>query len=432
MNYTTSLSLTALLLISACRKELDEPPLPELAEDGQIFVSAILKRVPDPGNHFRFNSGDSCLYCTVTADDSNGNLYRQVFVRDDAGDAIRLDLVRSGALFVGDKIRVRLHGLYAVNANNMIYIDSVDIIRNTVKLSSGNKVTPSVTTLSALVLQSGNGLHPLQSKLITLSGVEFIPNSAMPTFADAISGTSADQGLTDCAGNQLTVSTSGYANFASKTLPTGNGQLTGIVTQYNDQLQFIIRSFRDVDMSGEPCSVTHPSVAPAVVYLKKDFNDNSLLSGNWSHISITASAVSWAVSTYSSNATPFAKVSGFVQGSSSNAECWLISPPVDLSGSRLPYLTFQTAAKYAGPTLEVLVSSDYTGGPPSGAQWQSLAGGYTLSPTGSGPGFVWTASGKCLLDGNKKAGLRIAFKYMSSSTDGASTYELDDIRIQED
>lgn len=420
------------VLFFGCQREFDQPPLPLLQEGAEMFVNTIRNRIPDDGNYFYFSESDSCLYCTVTADETSGNFYRQVFARDDAGTSIRLNLVGFGSILVGDRLRVRLQRLYAINANNMIYIDSVDISKNTVKLSSGNSVEGTTLRLSDLVKNPPtNRYHERQSQLVNIPDVEFIPNKNPASFAFPVSGNSADQTIRDCSGNQLTVRTSGYANFAAKPLPVGNGTITAIVTQFNDRLQLVVRNYKDVNMSGPLCSVTNPTTAPSVVYLKKDFNDLSLTTGGWTTHTVTNNYVNWSISSFSTTPTAFAKISGYVQGSNRDAECWLISPPIDLSRSTRPYLAFQTAAKFPGKVLEVLVSVDYVSGLPSTGTWKSLEGSYALSPAASTGGYVWTPSGKTDLSVWKSAAVRIAFRY-TSTLSGATTYELDDIVVQED
>lgn len=422
----------AALLLSGCQQKFDQPPLRELQEGSELFVSTIRNRVPRDGQYFRFADGDSCLYCTVIADEASGNLYRQVFARDDAGNSIRLDLVGFGSITLGDRLRVRLERLYAVNANNMIYIDSVDIAKNTVKKSSGHSVQATTIPLTDLLSGSrGTRYHELQSQLIRIPDVEFVPNSSPSTFAFAVSGNSADQNIRNCSGNQITVRTSGFANFAGKMLPAGNGTITAILTQFGDRLQLIIPDYNNVNMNGPLCSVTHPSVTPSVVYLKKDFNDLNLTSGGWTSYTITNGSVNWSVGTFSNTSTPFAKISGYVQGGNRDSECWLISPPMDLSKSTKPYVMFQTAAKFPGNALEILLSSDYVSGLPSTGVWNSPENPYTLSPAPNTGGFVWTPSGKIDLSTWKSPTVRVAFRY-SSTAAGATTYELDDILIQED
>lgn len=418
-------------LITGCNKKFDMPPLQEVREGKEIFIANLKSRVSAPGSHYKIMASDSSLVCTVIADESSGNIFRQVFVRDDAGDALQLNLTASGGLYSGDRLRISLNGLYIINSSNMVYIDSVDILKNVVKISSGNIVNTNDVNLSSLYQQTKTGKpSPFQSQLIRIAEVEFIPNYTQPDFADAIAKSTVDQTLKDCNNLQLSVRTSGYANFAAKPLPSGNGYITGILTQYNDRLQLTIRNYDEVNMTGVLCSISNPTSNPSRLYLKKDFNDNSLSNGGWSSQTVINNLVQWSISSFSNTPTPFLKISGFINNNNTTSESWLISPATDLSGSSEPYLSFQTAAKYPGNLLEVLTSNDYVSGAPQSATWTSLAGSYSLSPAPSTGGYVWTSSGKVSLSGFKTSAVRIAFKYTSTSS-ASTTYELDDIVIQE-
>src|SRR5690606_19439419 len=114
-----------------------------------------------------FAAGDTSLYCTVTADESSGNFYSTVFVRDDEHLAIQVNLTEPGGVYTGDRLRINLNGVTVRHANNCFTLDSVSTARNIVKLSSGNKVIPKLVTMEQL-LQSLNGGIDLQSDLVTL------------------------------------------------------------------------------------------------------------------------------------------------------------------------------------------------------------------------------------------------------------------------
>lgn len=421
----------SLVFLTSCNKKFDMPPLQETTEGAELFIATLKSRVPSAGSHYKIPNSDSSLICTVIADETSGNIFRQVFVRDDAGEALQLNLVSTGGLSSGDRLRVSLQRLYIINSNNMVYVDSVDILKHIVKISSGNAVNITELTLSSLYQQTKAGKPSLlQSQLIRIREIEFVPNTVQRNFADAIAKSTVDQTIRDCNNLKLLIRTSGYANFAAKPLPSGNGYITGILTQYNDRLQLTIRNYNEINMTGALCSVTNPTSNPSRLYLKKDFNDNSLISGGWTSQAVVNNLVTWSVSSFSTTPTPFLKISGFINGSNAASENWLISPATDLSEASEPCLSFQTAAKYPGNLLEVLVSTDYTSGAPQSATWTSLAGFYSLSPAPQTGGYVWTPSGKIKLAGFKTSGTRIAFKYTSTPS-GSTTYELDDIVIQE-
>lgn len=411
-----------ILAAGSCKKEYDCPPLKEVDERASISIRKLKERVP-PGisYSYKFGSGDTNLYCLVTCDEQSGNFYQQVFVNDSSG-AIQLNLKESGGLHSGDRIRINLNTAYLICANAMIFLDSIDVVKNVVKLSSGNPVIPKSVSLDEVL--TGN---TLQSQLVSISDAEFRPNNLVPTFADAISRTSVNQTLTTCtSGNMLTLRTSGRASFAGKTLPKGNGTIIGIVSQYNSGMQLSLRNYEDAMMHGPLCG-SSPGTITSSTYLIKDFNDMSISSGGWTNYSVINASVNWNPGTSSLTTSAFAKISGYVSGNT-YSENWLLSPPVDLAGAKDPVLSFRTAAKFSGTALEVLVSSNYSSGDPNAATWTSLAPGYSLSP--SSGDYLWTFSGNVSLKPYKSSTTRIAFRYKSTSS-GASSYQLDDILVKE-
>ena len=428
----TPILLGLTLFVYSCKKEYDHPPLKIINDGARITIKKMKERIPTFASSYAytFKGGDTNLYCTVISDEVNGNFYQQVFAQDDAGGAIQINLKESGGLYIGDHIRVNLNGISLISANNMIYLDSVDASGSIVKISSGNIVPPKIITLSQLLTYSSSPGHTasLQSQLVELNGVEFKPNPLYATFADAIGKTTLNQTLTTCeAGQTLIVRTSGRSNFAGKSLPNGNGKITGIVTQYNSTMQLTLRDYKEVSMTGPLCaSPVNTNVTSAILY--KDFNDNSISSGGWTVYSVSNTAIGWTTSTFSTTNSPFAKISGFTGGANSNSENWLISPVMNLSSTQNPALTFQSAAKFSGTALDVLVSTNYVSGHPSSGNWVSLAPNFVLSP--SSGNYLWTPSGTVSLSGFKSTNTRLAFKY-KSTTAGATTYELDDIVVKE-
>ena len=118
-------------------------------------------------------------------------------------------------------------------------------------------------------------------------------------------------------------------------------------------------------------------------------------------------------------------MSNYVAPNNLAAESWLISPSYDFSSSTMPTLQFKSAYKYNGPTMEVLISTDYDGvSAPSTANWSPL------SPILSPGNFTWTNSGIVDLSSYTQPSVYIAFKYTGSNSDG-STWEVDDINIKE-
>ncbi|MBS1634322.1 MAG: choice-of-anchor J domain-containing protein [Bacteroidetes bacterium] len=390
------------MTFTSCKKKYDEPPTKEIPESGRITIAEL--RAKFTGTSIKFQN-DSNLYCVVTADEQSGNLYKNVYVRDNTG-AINLRLQSSGGLYIGDSIRVNLRNCILGKYNGSFQIDSVSVDLNVVKQKSGLNPQPFVTTIDAITTND-------DGKLIQLNNVEFVAPSGL-TYADAVNQASVSRTIQDCPGHNIIVRTSGYANFAAKPLPTGNGSLVAIVSNYNGTLQLYVRNYNDVNMNGANCT-------PA--YLNKNFNDASATSGGWTNYNVSGT-INWATGTVgSADGSAYGTIKNYV-GSNQACETWLISPPMILSGATMPVLSFDNAWKYTGTPLQLLISTDYVSGSPATGTWTAL------NPTWSSGNFVWANSGLVDLSAYKANNVHIAFKYTGTTSDG-STWEIDNILCKE-
>ena len=123
------------------------------------------------------------------------------------------------------------------------------------------------------------------------------------------------------------------------------------------------------------------------------------------------------------------KASAFVGGSNREAESWLISPSIDLSGIRDASLSFDHAYKFTSSPendLTVWVSTDYVSGMPSSATWTQVQ--IPNYPTGEDWSFV-NSNAMNLSSFTGNSNVRIAFKYMSSSTESA-TWEVKNVVVE--
>ncbi len=403
------------LFIAACTKKPEMPPTKKLS-DGKVVTIAELRSIATCTNSCsRTFSTDTYVNGMVLTDEISGNFYNELYMRDGTG-AIRLEFKNNNNLLVGDSIRVNLKNkTIAINSqSSLLEVIDLDFEINVTKISSGANPSPVVLDNIAQVNSS------LFCNLVKINNVEFAVGDTSKKFADPITLASVNLNLNDCGGNVLVVRSSGYSKFAGQKPPKGKGSIIGIVTNYSSTEQLIIRKVEELDMSGSRCIQQ---------YMIKNFNDNSVTSGNWIQQNVTGGA-SWTSSTFNTaaNSTPFARISGFIGGVNTNTENWLISPAINLTNATSPVLSFSTAAKFSGNPLEVLVSTNYTGGAPSSATWTNISSSVTLSPNSSN--YTWTFSNNVSMNAFKMNNVRIAFKY-SSTTAGSTTYQLDDIILKE-
>lgn len=404
MNYT-KYTLLALVLMSAfaCTKDHSEPTV-STVPTGTVKTIAEVRALYQPGEEF-FIQDDISVYGTVTADETNGNLYKESYIQDASG-ALYLRFQSNSGLYIGDSVRVYLKGAKMLKYNQMLQIDSVHADNAIEKISTQKNWEPEVVEINDVL----NNIESFQAKLIQFNNVRFTEANQGVTYADGDNQVTGSRVLQNLNGDQIEVRTSGYANFANDTLPGGVGTFIGVVSQYNTGAQLLIRTPNELNMTGEP---------PVV----KDFEDGSITSGGWT-TQVATGIYDWVVDEpFPGN--KFAKISNY-NGVNTASEAWLISPANDFSNSTNASISISSDYKYDGPTLEVLVSTDYDGtSTPSTATWSTL--NVPLDTDGANWGLI--GSGEVSLSsyhGNDN--VYIAFKYTGSNSDG-STWEVDNILI---
>jgi hypothetical protein len=408
--------LSILFAFNSCKKKYDEPPLADV-KNGHIYSVAELKTIASCTNCSTRFTTDAYFIGVVIADELSGNCYKEIYVRDRYNTGgIHLVMKASHCnFFIGDSVHLNLKG-YDVNMNSstqgMLEIDTVDFEHTMVRFAQGANPQP-------IEIGLGCNYSNYLCNLVKINNTTFAVGYKNVIWADPIAQTSGNNNLRDCDSNIVVVRTSNYAKFAQQLTPSGYGSVIGIATAYGSTNQLVIRTPEELSLTGTSFGAN---------YLVKDFNDNSLTSGGWSQQSVGPDpTVMWSTGTYSG--AIYGRISGFYSSTNHDAVNWLISPVVNLSASSNPILTFKTAAKFAGNLLEVWVSTDYISGLPSTGTWTQL-GGFNLSPNNPGT-YAWTSSCAVPLGAFKNSNTRVAFRYVSSSAIGATTYELDDIKIRE-
>lgn len=420
----TSLLLTGAAalaaLITACKKDLDTPPVHELAEGSIITLDSL--RNMFSGAPVHFDTTDWSVYATVTADEQNGNLYKEVYVQD--GDAaINVRLLSSGGLYQGDRIRIHLPGTVLSQYNGMLQLDSVDVDVNVVKQDVDVVVEPEVVTIDQVV-------PALQGHLIRLDSVEFIDGELGLTYADAANQVTENRTLHDCDGHTIIVRNSGYANFASLALPAGNGSFTAVVGQYNSTMQLYIRDLNEVQLSGLRCDGSSGGLCPATTAVQEDFASvvqyDPISITCWKNIPTTGSVV-WEGGTFSG--TSFARCEAYNSGEAVNV-MWLISPPVTYaSGMELSFITEK--AYWTHDPFAVFISTDFDGTNAATATWTPIPCTHAVS---SDADYTWVPSGNIDLAPYLPLGgdFVIGFRYSGGdgSTPQTTRYDIDDVVIQ--
>ncbi|MCH2225778.1 MAG: DUF5689 domain-containing protein [Crocinitomicaceae bacterium] len=400
---------TLILGIVSCKKEPVHPPS-NLLNQSKVITIDSLRSIQQSVSPNGLSIKDSLnVYAIVTMDESNGNIYKNLYIQDHTA-GIQVRLTSSSDFAVGDSLRLSLNGTYLSEYEGVIQLDSIDPENNIIKHSSGHPLTPAIKTIDQISL-ADEGL------LIEVIDVQFTYSVLTSTYADAINQASENRTLEDCSGNghNMLVRTSGFANFAADTVAQGRGHFTAIVGRFGDDIQLIIREPNEIEMTDDRC--------PGQILIK-DFDDDDVFSGGWTTVQVIGTSIDWTTSTAGGAPSPYGVISNF-SGTNTACENWLVSPPIDFSESSSPTLSFRNAYNYQGAPLQLLISTDYSGtGNPNASSWTDISSAVNWS-SGS---FNFVESGIIDLSAYTVANARIAFKYTGTNSDG-STWEIDDITI---
>ncbi len=398
-------ALLGILILVGCKKEPDSPPITKLEDNAILTIDSLRNWQISVGGPILIEE-ELSVFGYIVMDESNGNVYKNLYLQDNSA-AINVRFTASTDLIVGDYVRISLKGATLNEFAGVIQLDGIDETKSAVVQSKDNTIEPIVLTIDQIDLS----IH--ESKLIKLKNVQFKNSELNKTFADAINQSSQNRYFEDFEGNSLYIRTSGFADFAGDSLPKGSGSMVCIVSEYNGDLQLILRSLEEVVME----SPRGPGE-----FLTKDFDDSDLLSGGWSVAQVTGS-FTWEIGTLGSwPDRPYAVISNY-DGTNHETESWLISPSMNFSSSSSATLSFDNACNYGGDILKVLISTDYAGtGDPNAATWSEL------SATWSTGTFDFVNSGIIDLNSFLAANVHLAFKYTGSDASGR-TWEIDNIII---
>lgn len=413
-------AFSACLLLAACDKEFDTPPVQSLPEGSVITVQEL--RDLFAGSEVRFSEPKS-VYGVVTADETSGNLYKSVYMQDHTA-AINLRIPFSGGLYQGDSIRIYLPGTILSSYNGMLQLDSVDVDNNVVKQAVNVFKAPELVTIPQITSAT-------QAKLIRLEDVEFKSSELSFTYSDPINQSTQNRILVDCDDNEVLVRTSGYANFAGEAIPLGNGDFVAVVSEFQGTMQLYIRNIDEIKMDSVRCDGMGVTTCPPGGAFTQGFDnvvDNvDFVENCWLNLPTTGSRV-WRGDEFQGEkrlqATAY---------NSSNAQdiMWLVSPNTQYTAGMS--LSFETQkAFYTHDPFDVFISTDFNGINVSAATWTAIS---ATEAGAADPDNTWIPSGSIALDQYLPAGYTgnfyVGFRYSGSGTSSQTTsYRIDNIVIQ--
>lgn len=254
---------------------------------------------------------DSNLYLEgyVSSSDETGNLYKTLYIQDapvnpTEGFTISMDLVSSYLKFPqGSKIYVKLAGLSIgeyggmpqlgkkigdeTSASRVSRIPEQSIPHHIFKSCNEREIiVPKEMTLAEMKRENDRYL----GVLIKVKDAEFHNSVLCKQFApngQTVSMAIEDPTwtITDPKKANRVVRNSGYATFAPKTLPSGKGDLVGILSKFTSTYQIYVLRESDLDMNSfprkdgiisAPCQADQSGQARNIAQVKQMFANGNL------------------------------------------------------------------------------------------------------------------------------------------------------------
>ena len=246
--------IAVLAVFYSCELETDKPPINSVDLNKIITIADVYQIYADSGDNYVFTE-DYMLYATVTMDDFYGNIYKEAYVQDSTGGINLYRLSSAGLTQVGQKVRVNLNGASLVDYSGkmeIVFDGILDASAHIIVQESNVPIVPAEISISDL--ESNN----YECKLVKINNVQFTDSELGQTYADALGNNTENRMLEDCNGNEIAVRTSGYADFASDTVPSGRGSVVGIATTFIEYSgahtrQLLIRSVDEVLLDSTRC-----------------------------------------------------------------------------------------------------------------------------------------------------------------------------------
>lgn len=389
------------IFFTSCNWEQDVAPMLTFQlRDGEklITIAEMLEYHPIANVDSYDSLPKGTVICgIVVSDDTEGNFYKILNIQDKTGGIqIKIDnkalynkykigqrvYVRCDGLVLGDFRQLPQLGLWVNNGMAAIpsALEKQYIFRDgAVEKEPEPEIITSIKDIDAI--------RPYINKLVKIEDCYF-EQGGKATFSDLTTSTSRTLKLN--GGGSLVVRTSNYSSFAEYVLPEGSGDVYGVLTRYNNELQLVIRSIKDLKNFYKNEEV-----------YKADMTKNPFDNG-WTNITHGAE---WK---YLSNSM----FQGFViNGTAGSNDSWLISPNLQM-GKYKDGLTLEIQQRIPNDAgspekMKLYYTNSFNEANPAESDWKELS--FKSYPSEFEISTI-------LLDGNKISdNFRIAFRYMDTS-----------------
>ena len=267
----TAIALLSLFAITSCVKDDDydipnpngEKTLPSFSGQVVGFDTAIGKAATNVTTY----GADEAIEGYVISSDEAGNFYQKIYIQnEDKTKGVTVAINKTGLYTdfpLGAKVQLRLKGLTSQVNNGGVDFGSGIFQANNGRTSVGRMSEAiaknhlfdkgGVRKTLAELAKADASINTLKveanvNQLITLKGVHFktedVGKNMHQKANDTRQGT--DYTLTDAQGNTIPFRTSRYAKFKDEKVPAGTLDITGVLTKFGQNWQFMISNYADI------------------------------------------------------------------------------------------------------------------------------------------------------------------------------------------
>ncbi|EJF35076.1 hypothetical protein HMPREF1320_1263 [Capnocytophaga sp. oral taxon 335 str. F0486] len=269
-----AIALLTAFAITSCVKDDDydipdpngKKPLPDYSGQVVSFANVLTKVTASVATY----TADEAIEGYVISSDEGGNFYRKIYIQNaDKNQGLSVAIDKSGLYTefpVGAKVQLRLKDLTTQLNNSAIEVGHGTYTAKSGRVSVGTMAeaiykkhlfdTGERKTVAELAKVS-NSIQEVSTEayvdqLITLKGVHFPTDAVGKTLYDKSNalGGATNYKLTDANGKTIIFRTSSYAKFKDEKVPAGEVEVTGVLTKFNKDYQFMISNYADLVVKG--------------------------------------------------------------------------------------------------------------------------------------------------------------------------------------
>ena len=269
-----AIALLTAFAITSCVKDDDydipdpngKKPLPDYSGQVVSFANVLTKVTASVATY----TADEAIEGYVISSDEGGNFYKKIYIQNaDKNQGLSVAIDKSGLYTefpVGAKVQLRLKDLTTQLNNSAIEVGYGTYTAKSGRVSVGTmaeaiykkhlfdtgerKTVAELAKVSNSIQEVSTEAHVDQ--LITLKGVHFPTDAVGKTLYDKSNalGGATNYKLTDANGKTIIFRTSSYAKFKDEKVPAGEVEVTGVLTKFNKDYQFMISNYADLVVKG--------------------------------------------------------------------------------------------------------------------------------------------------------------------------------------